>query len=908
MKARILPLDAIDASLDVVGGKGRSLSRLANAGYAVPRGFVVASTAYRKFVAEGGIGPRILELARPEMVNGTVSFERASASIRGLFDERQMPGELIAEISGAYDDLTSESARVPPVAVRSSANAEDLPGLSFAGQQETYLNIRGGQAVAAAVKQCWASLWTPQAINYRHEMDVDHANVVMAVVVQVMVPADVSGILFTANPSTGERAEMIVNASFGLGESIVGGEVTPDTFVVDRETLAAEETVIGGKHRMVVPDGEQGTHFVDVADARQAVASLSAERLSELAALAVEVERTFDGVPQDIEWAYCEEPATSAGKFWLLQSRPITNLPPPPPENVTWPEIPGAQLLKRQVAENMPDPLSPLFEDLYLHALFDVQRWPDGWEWQGRHTRNWMKNFVITTVNGYAYQPIYRASGGDWGKYMAKTHAEQAKATWWTNLKRSFAMPEYMIQEMKNSPVPRVIYMVARSLRTLRKYPALVRWERQQLPDYLAAIAKWEARDPSAIPEDELLGGMKSLTTAEARYWLALRSVIGTAKMTDGGFQSFLETNAADAGFISGTFLSGFPSRTLDAEFVLRNIAATMRADPALTELVIVTPASRLLDTLRRKPEARAVCDRIDTYLYDFGRQVFNLDFAEPALREQPLPFAMTLKALVRDPGYDLATRQKEVARKRRSKFVAALRFFKGRTRFDFLRTYWTARVNYPAREEALFHMGLAWSTLRPMALELGRRLATVGTLARPDDVFCLDSEDLALAIDAKADGRAMPELRDKAEQQRELRASRFRMDQPSAIPPVKQKGPYATIRNNDAAAGVLRGFAVSPGSVTGVASVIMTPNDFDKMKPGSILICPLTTPAWTQLFPHATGLVTDIGSILAHGSIVAREYGIPAVLGIGDATRRVKSGQTITVDGDRGTVTIIDP
>ena len=133
-------------------------------------------------------------------------------------------------------------------------------------------------------------------------------------------------------------------------------------------------------------------------------------------------------------------------------------------------------------------------------------------------------------------------------------------------------------------------------------------------------------------------------------------------------------------------------------------------------------------------------------------------------------------------------------------------------------------------------------------------------------------------------------------------------MDQPSAIPPVKQKGPYATIRNNDAAAGVLRGFAVSPGSVTGVASVIMTPNDFDKMKPGSILVCPLTTPAWTQLFPHATGLVTDIGSILAHGSIVAREYGIPAVLGIGDATRRVKSGQTITVDGDRGTVTIIDP
>ena len=476
MTGHILALDAADAELDIVGGKGRSLARLVDAGYDVPAGFVVAASAYRRFVHDNELEARILELARPEVVGKAVSFERASERIRQLFADRHLPGDLIEEIAAAYGRLDEDPALA--VAVRSSANAEDLPELSFAGQQETYLNIRGGEAVAQAVKDCWASLWTPQALNYRFEMGIDHGAVAMAVVVQVMVPADVAGIVFTANPGTGERTEMIVNASFGLGEAVVGGEVTPDTFVVDRDTLAAKETVIGGKHRMVVPDGEQGTHFVDVADARRAVASLSAERLSELAALAVEVERTFDGVPQDIEWAHCEEPATSAGKFWLLQSRPITNLPPPPPKNVTWPEIPGAQLLKRQVAENMPDPLSPLFEDLYLRALFDVQRWPDGWEWQGRHTRNWMKNFVITTVNGYAYQPLYRASGGDWGKYMAKTHAEQAKATWWTNLKRSFAMPEYMIQEMKNSPVPRAIYMVARSLRTLRKYPALVRWER----------------------------------------------------------------------------------------------------------------------------------------------------------------------------------------------------------------------------------------------------------------------------------------------------------------------------------------------------------------------------------------------------------------------------------------------
>ena len=902
MTGHILQLDHGDAALDIVGGKGRSLSRLANAGYDVPRGFVVASTAYRRFVVGNGIDGRILELAKPEVVGGAASFERASVDIRQLFADFCLPAELIAEIGTAYEALGSGSA----VAVRSSANAEDLPEASFAGQQETYLNVRGSETVVAAVKDCWASLWTPQAINYRHEMDIDQSTVAMAVVVQVMVPADVAGILFTANPGTGERGEMIVNASFGLGEAVVGGQVTPDTFVVDRESLQAKETVVGGKDRMAVPNGEHGTRLVAVDADRRAVSSLSESALSELAALAIRVEGTFKGVPQDIEWAYCGESA-STGKLWLLQSRPITNLPGSPPRDVTWPEIPDAQLLKRQVAENMPDPLSPLFEDLYLRALFEVQSWPEGWEWQGNKTRNWMKNFVVVTVNGYAYQPIYRGGWSDWETFMAKHRTEQAERTWWSNLQRAFSMRDFMIDDMKGGPL-QAIYVLARTFRTFRKYPALVTWEKQQLPDYLAAIEKWRVRDLAAVPDQELLAGMESLTEEEARYWLALRSVIGTAKATDGGFQRFLEENAPDEGFISGTFLSGFPSKTLDAEFAMRAIARSIRVNPALSELVIVTPTRRLLNALREHPEGAEVCTAIDTYLYDYGRQVFNLDFAEPALGEQPLPFAMTLRALVRDSGYDLATRQKAVARTRRSKFVSALRFFKGRDRFAFLRLYWTARVNYPAREEALFHMGLAWSTLRPFALELGKRLAAIGTLGRADDVFYLTSEDLARAIEAKSDDKAMPELAAKAGEQRKLRALRYRMDQPQAIPPLKEdKGPWSTIRNNASDLDVLRGFAVSPGAVTGVASVIMTPNDFDKMEPGSILVCPLTTPAWTQLFPHAIGLATDIGSILAHGSIVAREYGIPAVLGIGDVTQRVTSGQTIAVDGDKGTVTILD-
>ena len=892
-------LDTTNNGLEIVGGKGRSLSRLANAGFDVPGGFQITTSAYRRYVAHHNLQAKILELAKPEIVEGVVSFENASSNIGRLFADKDLSAELLTDIRSAYEMLPGS----PAVAVRSSANAEDLPGLSFAGQQETYLNVKGGVQVSEAVKKCWASLWTAQAINYRHEMDIGQNTVAMAVVVQIMIPSEVSGILFTANPASGDRSEMIVNCSFGLGEAIVSGRVTPDTYIVDRDTLTAKETMIGAKEQMIVSNGEQGTRMENVTAEQKEISSLSKESLTELAALAIRVEKEFDGVPQDIEWAI------SDAKLWLLQSRPITNLPPEPLRNVIWPEIPGAQLLKRQVAENMPDPLCPLFEDIYLRALFDTQSWPEGWKWNGRLTKNWMKNFVVTTVNGYAYQPLYNERHGDWENHMSKIRKAQVNLPWYANFKQAIRMPSFMIDEMKGGPL-HVFYLLMRTFRTLRKFPAIRKWEKQQLPDYLAVIERWQKIDPTQATLEELLAGMKSLNSAEARYWQALRSIIGTAKMTDGGFQTFLEQNAPDEGFISGTFLSGFTSKTLEAESVMRSITERIRINRSLYELVIITPVSRLLDELERHPEGKQIHAAIKNYLHDYGRQVFNLDFVEPSLEEEPLPFVMSLKAMVRNTGYDLATRQKAVARQRRSKFRQALKFFKGKQRIEFLRLYWTARINYPTREAALFYMGLAWSTFRPWAMELGKRLVATGTLGRPDDVFYLTSDDLQSAIEAQSNDKALPELGARAIEQRVLRALRFRMDQPSAIPPLKQKdteSPFSSLRSNEGETNTLRGFAVSPGTVTGVASVIMTPNDFDKMTPDTILVCPLTTPAWTQLFPHATGLVTDIGSILAHGSIVAREYGIPAVLGIGDATQRIKSGQRITIDGDKGLVTILE-
>ncbi|MFP6834650.1 MAG: PEP-utilizing enzyme, partial [Pseudomonadales bacterium] len=224
----------------------------------------------------------------------------------------------------------------------------------------------------------------------------------------------------------------------------------------------------------------------------------------------------------------------------------------------------------------------------------------------------------------------------------------------------------------------------------------------------------------------------------------------------------------------------------------------------------------------------------------------------------------------------------------------------------------WAQRYG-PYREQALFHVGAAWPTLRRLALELGERLAVVGTLNAPDDVFYLNSEEIIDACDARSDGRTSSELGQAARRRRDLRDARKKLHPPGTVPPGShwKIGPFdlsawETQKRNAEDSNVLNGFAVSPGRVTGPATVILSPADFADMKPDTILVCPTTTPAWTPLFAQAMGLVTDIGGILAHGSIVAREYGIPAVMGTGNITQRVSTGQRISVDGDTGTVTLL--
>ncbi|MCY4130231.1 MAG: PEP-utilizing enzyme [Gammaproteobacteria bacterium] len=951
MSVFIEPFKTSNDDLELLGGKGRSLTNLVNNRFQVPIGFHVTANAYRDFVSQNDLQPRILARAKPILNNGQASFEQASREIQALFEESTVSTELDREIKAAYDGLEQDQ---PAVAVRSSANAEDLPNLSFAGQQETYLNIRGSAEVAAAVKKCWASLWTPQALNYRHQNGIAQESVAMSVVVQSLIPSDVAGILFTANPATGERSEMVINASYGLGEAVVSGQITPDTYIVSRADGSIKESMIGTKELQIDATDGQGTVNHEVSSELQSCSVLSDEQVRELWEIAEKVVNLYDNVPQDIEWAICD------GEIHLLQSRPITNLPVQPIE-VEW-EVPkpATYVSRRQIVENMPDPISPLFEELYLTEGLESARKDQSLMVGGGP--------MFIAVNGYAYQrfdfqmvhdqarekgllPVDDAEI-DAAELAAQKQQVSAAHGGKTDKKKQNEL-ERMIKEARErdlmvrerdialfredlSSADQEAFDTWRTAETsediaLRitmpesKNPTYVafnssEWNDRQLGEWFKVTRprlqtireKWSKVNPKTASDEELLDGIQEMGIEEGYYWSSNAShTFGVAKSTDDQLQTFLRETLPDHHFISGQFLSGIESKTMEANAALFEIAKEIRKSEDLSFFVQVTPIRFLRDRLQERNDAAKVNELIAAYLTTYGHQGYSMDFFEPTQVEDPAAMMTTLKAMVGDSDYHPRNQEMRTKTIREEKFKEISELLSGMTYWQFRFRLWLAKKYHYIREEVAFMFGFTWGVLRPMAHELGSRLVSVGTLQVPSDVYFLATAELRQAIERSSRNVGVPELGDLAAERKELREARKRHHPPGTLPMEASQIDGIAFKEtqikNEADSAMMRGFPVSPGRVTAPASVVTSAAEFENMAPGSILVSPLTTPAWTQLFAHAVGLVTDVGSILAHGSIVAREYGIPAVLGVGDGTKRIKHGQMISIDGDQGTVEIHD-
>ena len=876
----VLPLTHV-ASLELVGGKAQSLSRLCNAGYRIPKGEILTTTAYDRFVDAHAIRERLLDAALPDIQSETLVFTDAEARVRALFDGLLLTGELTELITRIYDKLEGHDRAL---AVRSSATVEDRPTHSFAGQHATYLNITSLEALIESVRNCWASLWSERALSYRHQVGIKNNDIAMGVVVQQLISVDVAGVAFTANPVSGARNEIYINASHGLGEAVVSGSVDPDEFVLDRTTFEVKSSRLGSRGKQTNKHSGQDFDDQSVETEPSAKPCLASSQLNVLGDQAIAVEKLFGGTPQDIEWAFGE------GELWLLQSRAITRLPPEPLEHVRWdPPEPGAYLQRSQFVEHVPDPVCTLFEDLHMRRSLQ-EAWGRNLTRRGNHdfedTQPPACFQLTTTVNGFAYRHVGEPPRtGNPVPTRKKRHSRFARH--WSTVR---------------------IYLTFTPM-----------WRYVALPRYLRQIQLWGKLDPSSASIEQLWKGIRALSKADAGYWFngGVWNAFSLSRGTEAQLQNFLHEFGTDE-FTSGHFLRGLKSAAFDSQATLYRIAELIRSDKQLCGSLIKHSPQQMLEILASHPQAQTIETAINEYFLQFGHQLRTLDFGEPLEIENPLNTLRSLHAYLLQPSLDPARNRDRLRLEQRQAQKRAAKHFRGKLRLKFWWRIWIARRYYPYREAAMFHLGRAWTVLRPLAIKLGQRLVERGTLRKADDVFYLTSEELGRAIrsivsiDRLPDahrkahypkGATLPEFAQRAIERRTLMSRRKSLTPPFLIPGPPPWAPLASERQEETSGNVLRGSPVSPGHVTGEACVIRTLEEFAEFRPGTILVCPTTTPAWSVLFPQLIGLVTDIGGILAHGSIVAREFGIPAVLGLLEATEKIQDGQTITVNGDSGTV-----
>jgi len=862
MSTFILPLSDPEATLETVGGKGMSLARLARAGLPVPGGFHVNTDAYRRFVADNGFQPLILAALQGADTAQPASLDAVSQGIGKLFATASIPAEITTAISTAYAKMNDAA-----VAVRSSATAEDLPEASFAGQQDTYLNIHGEAAVLDAIKRCWASLWTARAIGYRLKNGIDQKSVALAVVVQELVPADAAGVMFTANPLNGRRDQAVINAAWGLGEAIVSGTVTPDMMTVDKLAGHPLQRETASKQVMTIQT-ETGTSEQPVPVSKQNAPVLSDEQISELTSYGVRIE-SFYKMPMDIEWALAGD------KFAILQARPITALPDEQTEPPTEWKLPNPKgvYFRASIIEQLPEPLSPLFATLGGSIIGEATRRLFNTMAGGKGINQKIRLF--DTINGYGY------INGDFG--------------FW-NMVRAALSQVFKINWMFKQSEPR--------------------W-RQAHDHYIETIRHWQAKPVEDYTAVDLLDGVRALFGETMEVYTVLQiGPIATALATETLFTQLYnrlikKKDDPDA----SVFLTGFESMPIRAEFALFDLAEWARISDGLADHLTTTPATQLAAELENHNPPPGVNPetweewrrRFQEHLAKYGHFTYDLDFAKSVAADDPAPLLETCRMYLMGKAGNPYERVKVLAGRREQAKETILKRLHRPMRKIFCQQLQSAQDRAPLREDGLSDLGLGYPLLRKMLLEFGNRLVRTKAFEQPEDVFWLREQEINQVASALDQGQPLSSLASIIENRRAAWKAEQHLSPPMILPiGAKYFGMNVEKLMSSGPADdphVIKGFGSSKGKVTAPARVLLGPQDFGQMQPGDVLVAPLTTPAWTPLFAMASAIVTDIGGPLSHSSIVAREYGIPAVLGTGIATRRIHSGQIITVDGDAGTV-----
>jgi phosphohistidine swiveling domain-containing protein len=897
----VVRLSHLDGTmLPLVGGKAANLGELITAGLPVPDGFCLTTQAYKEATGrqQEGILRQLGDLQKA--LQGTADQAAELAAMAGTAREAisgiPVPPHIAAAVEHAYSALGHDV----PVAVRSSATAEDLPFASFAGQQDTYLNIIGADAVLEAVRNCWASLWTDRAVAYRAALGIAPHEVALAVVIQRMVDAAAAGVMFTANPLTGRRREAVIDAAPGLGEAVVSGAVNPDHFVVDAAARRVLERKLGDKSVAVRPLPGGGTETRNVQGGADASSLTDAQAL-ELAALGMQAERHF-GAPQDTEWAI-----DTSGTLWLTQSRPITTLYPIP-ESRSAAGTGTRVYLCFSLAQGLTRPLTPMgLASLRLVAS------------------------SVARAAGFAV-PYPRLGPSPYAEAAQRIYFDLTTPVR-SAVGRRILPRVFDVMEARSAMVLRQVFADPRFSVTRRTPLGLLRHvmpaaARARVPETVfrgllmptAALRRLDRFTRQFADDLELEAGagpLERLDHAERLLGSRLFAIVpAILPLPALGFAALWAAGKLLGGAGRGEdlqkVLRGLPQNvTTEMDLDLWRLAAGMKDDREAREALETREPVRLAADFGAGTLPPVLHTGLTRFLERYGhRAVAEIDVGMPRWSDDPTYILGVLAnylrladpAMAPDAQFSRAEAEAEAAVDR---LVSEARG-RGRVRGLLVgAALRRARLFAGLREMPKYQLVLGLAEARKQLSLVGAALAADGRLESPDDVFFLEFDEVRQILGGTgANGagrhRSMRELvvERRAGYSREL--SRRHIPRVLLSDGTEPEVLYAARAGT--ANGALTGSPASAGSVTAPARVILDPVGAH-LEPGEILVAPSTDPGWTPLFLTAGGLVMEMGGPNSHGAVVAREYGIPAVVGVPEATVRLTTGQQITVDGGAGTV-----
>ena len=906
----IAPLASPDLPLAAAGGKAANLSAMLAAGFPVPPGFVVLTAAYRRFAADNELDALIAaqwqrcELQRP------ATFEAASEVVRQAFAAGTLASDLADAIISQYAALGTDV----PVAVRSSATAEDLPDASFAGQQDTYLHIRGSENVLVAVQRCWGSLWTARAMAYRLRQGIAPQDVSLAVVVQEMAPARAAGVLFTVNPVSGDPSEMMINATWGLGEALVSGHVTPDTVLVDKASAAIKQVILGDKLVMtaIADDGTgNGTIETPVAADARARQAVDAAEIAELVRLGNRLEQHF-GKPQDVEWAVADN------RVLLLQARPVTTAvaAPAPPSK--------SGLETRPPGDDAWPPADRPTQPFDLWTTYDVgERWPEpvtpfSWSTGYAMIQQNMDEALAGLKAPYAgkIQWSKRAFGHVYLNEGALTHAYND----------GLGMPMGMVAPSMTGVIPVTPannrYQWTKMLRHAGFFlGSFTQWEKN-VKRYVADFDKIDAwvdefmaRDLSGPTDQALWQEAEDVWLARAMHYMGAHSNATSLSLTAyNQLEEFVQRAMDDRALAPK--LAGGISGIIAAEIVpsLWNLARQFR-QLGLEEVVQRQPAQSALAALRATPAAEPIMAQFDAFLARHGHRCMSeAEWLHPRWIEAPESVIESIASYLRaGAGFDPAASVAGAEQERLAATAAVEQRVNPLQRAQF---HWILdRVHrfMLARDNGQHYLVKLMLPVRRLYATLAARWAARGWLDAPDDFFFLVLEEVNAVLASPGAQESSPALQPAlnlahiAEERRKAYRFWFGQPMPDVLDAEGKPVEFTATSEQSADGLVLVGLAASRGQATGTARVVMTPQEAATIRPGEILVTRATDPGWTPVFSVIGAAVIEIGSTLSHAAIVAREYGLPAVVNIPQATQLISDGQQIRVDGDSGRVTILE-